>query len=56
MAPLSLPADLGRKVAGVAPDRGSLRSALSGWLDGRERYLLGITEAELIDLLAEAAA
>jgi len=56
MAPISLPAELGRRVAGVAPDRGSLRSALTGWLDGRERYLLGITEAELIDLLAEAAA
>jgi hypothetical protein len=55
IAPLTLPAELGRRVAGVGASRTALAEALTGWLDGRSRYLLGIRESELIDLLATAA-
>lgn len=55
MAPLDLPSDLGALLAGVPTSRPALTAALAGWLDGRERYVLGVREAELIDLLAAAA-
>jgi hypothetical protein len=55
MAPLELPSELGRLLAGVPASRPALAAAIAGWLDGRERYVLGVREAELIDLLATAA-
>lgn len=56
LAPLDLPAALGRRLEGRSPARDAIAPALAGWLDGRERYLLGLREPELVDLLATAAA
>lgn len=55
LAPETLPAELGRRLAGIAARRPAIADALGGWLDGRERYLLGARESELIDLVAAAA-
>jgi hypothetical protein len=56
IAPQALPSELGRHLAGIAASGPAIADALAGWLDGRERYLLGVREAELVELLVAAAA
>jgi hypothetical protein len=56
LAPLDLPAELGERLSGRPATREAIGAALRGWLDGRDRYLLGLREPELADLLAATAA
>jgi hypothetical protein len=56
IAPAGLPASLGARLAGAPPTEDGIGSALTGWLDGDEIYLLGLRERALVQLLATAAA
>lgn len=55
IAPPDFPAALGARLAGAAPTEEDIARALTGWLDGEDRYLLGLRERALVELLATAA-
>jgi hypothetical protein len=55
IAPPGLPEALGRRLTGAAPTQEGIARCLTGWLDGDDRYLLGLRENALVQLLATAA-
>jgi hypothetical protein len=56
IAPPGLPTALGERLGGAPPTQEGIARALTGWLDGDDRYVLGIRESALVLLLATAAA